>query len=257
MSPILLLAALLSSDARLYSLQASPVSWGSDCFSMRTAPASLTRIEGAGTGISLRTRDDGSSFEAAWAAGLGDIYAGAAAGTGTWEGDTSFATLGAACVLTGNPQGFLEGFFGPSICVGAALEGSWIDGDSASFAATASAQFSVFPTFALGASVRDIPVVAADGREFHPCGDYGATYIFNREFRAMFSYSRDRARFGGQLSVTRALALRAGTDGRSWSTGAGFSAGDFTLEVSAVFDDSSVSPCATLLLDLGGDETWD
>jgi hypothetical protein len=256
MSPILLLASLLATDARSISLQASPVSWGSDCFSVRTSPASLTRMEGVCTGFSLRSRDSGDGFEGSCASLLGKIYAGAAAGTGTWGGDTTFVCAAAAYVLTGTPQGFLEGFFGPSICAGASLEGSWIGGDSASLAATGSLQFSVFPTFAIGASIREIPLVLAEGREMSSFVDYGATYIFNRDFRAMFSYSRDRARFGGQLAVSRALSLRAGTDGRSWSAGAGISLGRLTLDIAADFDDSTVSPCASVLFDIGGAEPW-
>jgi hypothetical protein len=252
----LILAAALIGDARQISLQASPVSWGDDCFSLIAAPASLARIEAACSGLSFRSGGGGRSFEGAWGGPLGPIHAGAAAGTGTFGSDSTFAALGAALVITGTPQGFLEGFFGPSITVGAALDASWTDGDSASIAASASVQFSVFPTFAIGAAIRDAGVVVAEGREYDACGDYGATYIFNRDFRAMFSYSRSRAKLGGQLDISRAIAVRAGTDGTSWAAGAGLSLGRITLDLSAAFDDSSVSSSGSVLLDIGGDEPW-
>jgi hypothetical protein len=251
----LLLAAALIGDARQISLQASPVSWGDDCFSLIAAPASLARIEASCSGLSFRS-GGGRSFEGAWGGTLGPIHAGAAAGTGTFGSDSTFAALGAALVITGTPQGFLEGFFGPSITVGAALDASWIDGDSASIVASASVQFSVFPTLAIGAAIRDAGVVVAEGREYDACGDYGATYIFNRDFRAMFSYSRNTAKLGGQLDISRAIAVRAGTNGTSWSAGAGLSLGRITLDLSAAFDDSSVSPSGSVLLDIGGAEPW-
>jgi len=253
---LLLLLAALVSDSRLDGLQAAPVSWGDDCLSLRSAPASLSRLEATRIGLYALSGNDGSSFEGAAGLTLGAVRLGIDCGSGSTGADTSFAAAGAAFVLTGDPRGFLEGFFGPSISIGGVLETSWTGNGEPTTGASASVQFSVFPTFALGAALRDVCIEEADGRELDMRGEYGATYIFNRDFRACMSYSEGRASVGCELAVSRPFAVRAGTDGEKWSAGTRVSWGDLTLDLAALFDDSTVSSSASILFDIGGESPW-
>jgi len=257
LSAALLAASVIGFDAAGLCLHASPVSWGGSCTTLAESPAGLARIEGPQAAVSAYSTGTGSTFGLYGAIPAGRFSIGAGAGRDTADPGFTSASAGASFVVTGNPHGFMEGFFGPSISAGASMEMTAHPGDSTRVLATASMQFSVFPTFAIGAAARGIPVLLPDGDESDVCGDYGMTYIFNRDFRLSASASDGRGRLGAELQVMKQICVRTGADDRTWAAGAGLNLGTVEADITVVFGDSTAHLAASVLYEFGEGSPWD
>lgn len=183
-----------------------------------------------------RDSENGSIVGAA-AGPLGSRHYSAAAGwSRSGDGpDTLFASLGTATTLRGDPVGFMEGVFGPSITLGGSLGYVVADGqadDVSMFFADLGFQFSVFPTVAIGANMSGIRL--AGDRIGERRTDYGFSTIFDKRFRGHFSVTGGRPAVGFELGVRDWLTVRAGSDGTSWNSGASISAGPLTLDWAAI-----------------------
>lgn len=244
------LAAVLAwpSGTRWRSVQAWPDSWGDSPATSLASPAGLSRLEGPAVEGWWGETDAGDRWSLAAGLPCGRWSFGTAGGggTGSESPDSVFAGVSAARVLTGDPRGFIRGFFGPSICIGASLEFNTAPGgEGASLSACSHVQFSVFPTFAVGASLSRVGLFGKGNDS--PVFGYGGTYIFNRQLRGHAGYRDHDVSAGAELCVGDRLVFSAGTEGRSWSAGlrallgrleAGYSV---TLCDSAAFHGLSVS----------------
>lgn len=253
-----LLAALSSlPSARQSALAVWPCSWGAFPSDSRLAPAGLCRLDlpVIEAGFSSIPGSAGASL----AGGLG-LGGWAAGGTAAWSdlesgGDSLSMGLAAAHTLTGDPHGFIQGFFGPSICLGASLLLRDGPGEAdPEITATGGFQFSVFPTFALGASWTSIPLSAEEGVETRFL--YGGTYIFNRQLRAHVSYGDGSAQAGAELDVGGLLGVMTGTDGHAWCSGVSVDAGRFTIGYGLRLEDEAASHTVSVAVTPWGEETW-
>ncbi len=235
-----------------------PYSWSSDAGTALIAPAGLVRLESVEYQVSGAFDGSGSSrLISAGAAGIpiGDFVLGAGGGWDRTEGtDTLTVRICAARTLKGDPIGFMEGVFGPSISVGASLgyAASGLQGDQMTGALTASAgmQFSIFPTIAVGLDISELRL-AGDQIVDRTIG-YGVTSIFDRSFRAHLSVTGNRVSLGGELSVGDALTFRTGSDGRSWNSGAKLESGIFSFEWAISLSDDDVRHFTGLTVSPGG-----
>lgn len=216
-----------------------PWAWSSDAVECAVAPAGLVRMTGFRYAIYTSIEDSQNGSLAAVAAGKlgGRHYSAAAAWIRDPEGiDTLYASLGTAGTLRGDPVGFMEGVFGPSITLGGSIGYAFTegdpDGDARMLSTDLGFQFSVFPTVAVGANMSGIRL--AGDRIGERSTDYGFTTIFDRRFRGHFSVTDRRAAVGFELGVRDWLTVRAGSDGSSWNSGASLSAGPFGLDWSVV-----------------------
>lgn len=247
--------------AGMASVAAWPSAWGGSCSTAYEAPAGISRIEGIEISS---TYSDAAARSALLGAGtrVGPVYA--ALGL-DWVGepgeppaggaDPVSATIACAWVATGDPVGFIEGFFGPCIAIGASCRASsgGIDGDAV--LGSAGVQFAVFPTFALGVSIVDLPAYTSEDAGTEAETHWGGTYIFSREFRVHASASGEGASLGAELAVTPWLSARTGSSGDSWNAGASVDVGAFTLDYAVILDDSSAGHVVSLGCKLGG-ENW-
>lgn len=168
--------------------------------------------------------EDNNGIYAVAATELGSIHCGAGLGwtrSGS-DPDTLDASLSIAETLRGDPVGFMEGVFGPSISVGASLGLALTDETEPlnMLSASLGLQFSVFPTVAIGVNVSNLRIFGDKLRD-REIG-YGISTVFHRGFRGHFSVTKCRPSFGFDLSVNDWLSVRTGSDGLSWN--AGFSA---------------------------------
>lgn len=204
------------------------------------SPAGLSRIEAFSAEAWWGESEDGGRWTVAAGLPRGKWSFGISGGgtTGSGAPDSVLAGVSAARVLTGDPRGFIKGFFGPSICLGASFEiSSAPGGDGPSVSACSHLQFSVFPTFAVGASLSRIGLSGAENDT--PVFGYGGTYIFNRQLRGHVDYRNHAASAGAELCFGDRMVFSAGTDGHSWSAGFGVLTGRFEAGYSVVMCDSA------------------
>lgn len=262
---MVLMAALGSwfrpGTAGMVSVASWPSSWGSSPSTAYESPAGISRIEGIEIATSC------SFMEARYAAisagsKTGPVYAAIDLGLLEEREDPPdaadelvSATLACAWVVTGDPVGFIEGFFGPSIAIGASTRGVFGDDGGDMLLGSAGLQFSVFPTFSIGVAGIDIPLAVPDSADIDVETHWGATYIFSRELRLHASLSGGDTAFGAELAVAPWLEARTGSDGESWNAGASLSSGRFTLDYGVVLDDSSTGHAFSLSFMTGG-ENW-
>ncbi len=229
--PFPLLFALLSFlPPSIMGRGVHPAAWASSALELFDAPAGLSRLVGPGTGGWVRSYRDGPG-EIGVFGGLplpGDRFsAGALVSVDTEIDDFEFA-LGGSWVVTGDPIGFMEGLFGPSIVLG--CSGGAIDpGEGLEPFATASLQFSMFPSFALGAA----STWSADAR---PRMSLGFTHVFNRAFTLNAGFTPESPEIGAVLRISPDLSFTAGTGGKDWHSGVLLDAGPFRVDLSVVFD---------------------
>lgn len=257
------LAALLLSASTAWSgagsaealaVAAWPSAWGDSPSTAYEAPAGISRIEGVDLSASWL---DGSGSYAAAGAGTrtGPVFSSLVLGWAEAQGgpgdgsDPVSATAACAWVATGDPAGFIEGFFGPSIALGAACRVVREDGGNEALG-SAGLQFAIFPTFSLGASVVDIPLSAPPGTEADT--HWGATYIFTRELRVHASVSDDGPALGAELDVTPWLRAATGSDGDAWNAGAAVDVGRFNIGYGLSLGDSSAVHAVTVECGFGG-----
>lgn len=200
---------------------------------------------------------DNGSLTAAAAAMLGGGHYGAGAGwvrTDTGP-DTLMASLSAARTLKGDPIGFMEGVFGPSISVGGTLgfisTGDDGTNDAAMLTADLGFQFSVFPTVAVAAQISGIRLAGDSLRSRNV--DYGFSTVFDRRFRGHLSVSRGRPAVGFDLGVRDWLTVRSGSDGSSWNSGVSLEIHRFSLDWAVILDDTDCRQLLGVTAAFGGD----
>jgi len=203
----------------------SPYAWSADASSCLFAPAGLVRLTTAQFSIFSTASDiDNNNIFAAAAFELDSHHYGAAAGWIRSESrpDTLQAMLSFARTIKGDPIGFMEGVFGPSISVGGSLGITVTDSDSGDNGEMLSGdlgfQFSVFPTVAIGANVSNLRLYGDSLRE-RVIG-YGISTVFDKRFRGHFSVTDGRSALGFDLVINDWFTVRTGTGGSSWNAGA-------------------------------------
>lgn len=244
-------------SAGAVSVAAWPSAWGNSSSTAYEAPAGISRIEGMDLSASFLEASGGSAAVCA-GAGTGPVFSAFCLGWAEASGgpgdasDPVSATAACAWVVTGDPVGFIEGFFGPSIALGAACRAVRDDAGNEALG-SAGLQFSIFPTFSLGVSAVDIPLSAPSGTEV--ATHWGATYIFTRELRVHASVSDDGPALGAELDVTPWLRAGTGSDGDAWNAGFSVDIGKFTAGYGLSLEDSSAVHAVTVECGFGG-ESW-
>lgn len=216
------------------------------------------RITGTGFTVYSGASDaDNGNLVAAAAGRIGGGHYGAGAGwvrTGTGP-DTLMASLSAAGTLKGDPIGFMEGVFGPSISVGATLGFITTDDDGTNDGAMLSAdlgfQFSVFPTVAVAAQMSGIRLAGDSLRSRNL--NYGFSTVFDRRFRGHLSVSQGNPAVGFDLGVRDWLTVRSGSDGSSWNSGVSLEIDRFRLDWAVILDDTDCRQLLGVSADFGGD----
>lgn len=191
-----------------------------------SAPAGLGRM-GRLQAESVWGYSDGEQAFAAAAVmplGTGGFSAGAGGG---WNGalHDRFFQLSGSYVLTGDPIGFMEGLFGPSVTTGASAGVHTDSTGSTEASFDLGLQFSLFPSFALGVNCSDV----SGSRIFKT----GFSHVFNRNLLIHVNYGDETWQAGAELTVKPAFKLFSGTDGRGLNCGASLSRGEWTLSYGA------------------------
>lgn len=237
---LLVVLSLLNPSPSVMGRGVHPAAWGRGSWELTDSPAGLSRLEYPEL-ASWWWSSSGDTPEISVSGGLplpGDRYF--IGGTLTSDSDLGGfrAVLGGARVLTGDPIGFMEGLFGPSMVIG--LSGGVSDhGDGAQTFASGSAQLSLFPSFALGA-------VSTWRRDHRPDFTLGFTHVFNRAFTLNAAMSRGTPQIGGVLKVSPRLSVTAGTMGDGWHSGLVLEEKAFRADLAVVLDENRVSAGAGL-----------
>ena len=198
------------------------------------APAGMGRIEffemAATAGIS--DNEPSGSVAAVMPLGLSGFHIGTGAG---WDNGsrTGTAQISGSYVVAGDPIGFMEGLFGPSITTGVSARYEYADstGDN-SFDVDAGFQFSLFPSFSLGMIYTDI----IEDRRLTT----GFSHVFNRNLKAHFSIREDYWQAGCELMVTRSFRVYSGTDGDNVNAGVRISRGKWNFGYGAELLENAV-----------------
>lgn len=240
MLELLLAASMLYPPPSTMARGVHPAAWACSALELFDAPAGLSRLTAAGVHGWALAFENGPA-DAGVAGGLplfdGRVAVGAAAAAGSDFGSYALAA-GASYVLTGDPIGFMEGLFGPSIVVGVSGGAVKTGGGPGPFA-TASVQFSVFPSFAMGAAVH-----WREGQRPEP--GLGFTHVFNRAFSMNAGYSDGDPQVGAVLKVSGNLSVSAGTGDGRWHSGAAVGIGSFIADFSVSLSEDEVSGGAGL-----------
>lgn len=204
-----------------------------------SAPAGLGRLGEPAFEAAWGTADNASSALAAASIPLGRGFTGGAgAGWNEAEG-TGMMQLSSCYVLTGDPIGFMEGLYGPSVTLGAAVSARYDpDAESTDFVLDCGFQFSLFPSFALGVNCSD----AAGESVFRT----GFSHVFNRSLLVHANYGDETWQGGGELTVKPFLKLLAGTDGDGFNGGMKYTIDRWTFSYGATFRETSIEHCLGL-----------
>ncbi len=164
---------------------------------------------------------DNNGIYAVAARELGSIHCGAGLGwtrSGS-DPDTLDVSVSIAETLRGDPVGFMEGVFGPSISVGTSIGFVLTDETEPEnmLSASLGLQFSVFPTVAIGVDISNLRLFGEKLRD-REIG-YGFSTVFHKGFRGHFSVTGSKPSFGFDLSINDWLSVRTGSDGLSWNAG--------------------------------------
>jgi hypothetical protein len=255
---ISILAGGFFSDGRGTGCAAGPAAWAASVSSGLEAPAGLVRLEGweCFSGVQVDGSGNRSRFLAGYGTDLGVLSVAFGLGYGSGDGapDTLVAAASLAKVLTGNPIAFMEGLFGPNISVGGSLELVNTTGEDSrtSLMGGAGVQFSVFPSFAVGVDAGSFLIAGDSLRE--SSWEYGISHVFNRDIRGHLTFMEKRVSVGADLRVTQGVRVSTGTDGSSWSLGAGLDVGRFTFDYGLDITESSTVHVITLSFCSG--EQW-
>lgn len=203
-----------------------PASWSRSPVSAMSAPAGLGRMGELQAETAWGYEDHEHSFAAAAVMPLGPEGLSAGAGGG-WNGapGTGFFQLSGCYVLTGDPIGFMEGLFGPSVTTGASAGVLTDSTGSTESYFDLGLQFSLFPSFALGVNCSDV----SGSRVFST----GFSHVFNRNLLIHVNYRDETWQAGAELTVKPSFKLFSGTDGRGLNCGASLSRGEWTLSYGA------------------------
>ena len=187
---------------------------------------------------------------------LGGSHYGAAAGLlrSESEPDTVQVALIAARTLKGDPVGFMEGVFGPSISIGGSLGLTVTDDDAGNYSemlfAGAGFQFSIFPTIAIGANVSNLRL-AGDSLHERVIG-YGLSTVFDRKFRGHFTVTNGKSALGFDLNVNDWFTVRTGSDGSSWDAGVSFKHEWLKLDWAVILNDHDCRQVLGITVSPGG-----
>lgn len=234
-----------------------PYAWSDDVLSCLRAPQGLVRLTGSRFGIYSTASDlDNNNVFGAGAFSTGERHFAAAAGLVRSESfpDTVMVSVSAARTVRGDPIGFMEGVFGPSISLGGTLgvvltESGSGDAERMLYA-DGGFQFSVFPTIAIGATVSNLRITGE--KLMARSIGYGFTTIFDKRFRGHFSVLDQRPAVGFELDVNEWLTVRSGSDGSSWNSGVSFLSSWFRIDWAAVLAESDCRQVLGITLAPGG-----
>jgi hypothetical protein len=231
-----------------------PYAWSDDALSCLAAPAGLVRLDD--WQVQLLGRLDGQGDSPGISGGaaafpLGPVSLGAGGGwSGTSDSDTLDFQVSAAGTVRGDPIGFMDGVFGPSISVGSSLSWTSAPGGQGCLSTSLGFQFSVFPTIAVGADASGLRL-AGDKVVGRTLG-YGVTCIYDRSFRAHLSVREGEPAIGAELMVTEVLTVRTGSDGGSWDAGVTALIGDMAFDYALSLMDSGAVHWAGITFTPGG-----
>jgi hypothetical protein len=198
------------------------------------APAGLGRIEFPEVSVSAGITDNEPSGCVAAVMPLRGSGFSIGAGGG-WNNSTGTGTgqLSGCYVVTGDPIGFMEGLFGPSITLGASAKYQYADSTSGNvFDVDGGFQFSLFPSFALGMACTDIIHNAVLRTGF--------SHVFNRSLKIHASYGDDTWQCGAELTVSNPLRVYSGTDGNTMNAGLSITSGEWKYGYGAILHESSI-----------------
>ncbi|MBD3276826.1 MAG: hypothetical protein GF388_00855 [Candidatus Aegiribacteria sp.] len=231
--------------------------WSDDVLSCLQAPQGLVRLTGSRFSIYSTASDlDNNNVFGAGAFSAGERHFAAAAGLVRSETlpDTVLASISAARTIRGDPIGFMEGVFGPSISLGGTLGVVLTESESGGaermLYADGGFQFSVFPTIAIGATVSNLRISGEKLSE-RSIG-YGFTTIFDKRFRGHFSVLDEQPAVGFELDVNEWLTVRTGSGGSSWNSGVSFRSRWFRIDWAAVLAESDCRQVLGIILAPGG-----
>jgi len=198
------------------------------------APAGLGRIEFPQVSATAGITDNEPSgcVAAAMPLGLSGFSIGAGGG---WDKSTATGNgqVSGCYVVTGDPIGFMEGLFGPSITVGASARYSYSRNTSdKAFDVDGGFQFSLFPSIALGMTCTDI----FNDAVFRT----GISHVFNRSLKIHASYGNETWQSGAELTVSKALCVYSGTDGHTMNAGLTISAAGWKCGYGAEFHENAI-----------------
>ncbi len=196
------------------ALGVHPASWSSDPLSCAVSPAGYGRIDGRALQVSGTLGGEGESYAAAASLPMGRGFTGALSGFFTTEGEDDRGTvqLSGCYVVTGDPIGFMEGLYGPSVTAGLSVAGVFGDSvDSPDQRVDLGVQFSLFPSFAVGVQSTDI---FGEG-----VFNTGFSHVFNRSLEIHVNYGDETWQGGAELTVSSLLRILAGTDGEVLNAG--------------------------------------
>ncbi len=255
---LLLAVPSFATGGEWQSLSVHPAAWGCGVETSQAAPAGLARIEGFELAATGARADGEGSVGLLGGSRLGPIHFSAGGcldgGIEAEDGGSEFF-VSVARVVTGDPVGFIEGFYGPSIAVGASATAALPGEGDPIMTGVANVQFSVFPTFALGLAVSGLPISVPGEVENETGLEWAATYIFSRELRVHAALSGGDASIGAEVRVGDHLRARSGTDGTDWSAGAGLVAGDFSVDYGMTMTGTDLVHAVTVGFSHGG-EDW-
>lgn len=255
---ICILAGGFFSDGQGTGCAAGPAAWAASVSSGLEAPAGLVRLEGweCFSGVQVHGSGNRSRILAGYGTNPGSFSTAFGLGYGSGDGapDTLVAAASLAKVLIGNPIAFMEGLFGPNISAGGMLElvSTTGEGSRTSLMGGGGVQFSVFPSFAVGVNVVDFLIAGDSLRE--NSWEYGITHVFNRDIRGHLTLGGEHVSVGADLRITQGVRVSTGTDGSSWSLGAGLDVGRFTFDYGLDMTESSTVHVITLSFRSG--EWW-
>ena len=198
------------------------------------APAGLGRIGTLQIETAGEYAGDNGSVCAAAALPLGTNGFTAGAGAG-WNGteNSGIFQISTCYVVTGDPIGFMEGLYGPSVTTGASASYEYNDStDSSEISLDCGFQFSLFPSFALGVNCTD-----ATGDAIFKTG---FSHVFNRNLKVHVNYGDETWQGGAELTVKPSLRIISGTDGSSFSGGLLYTFNRWTAGYSARFFETSI-----------------
>ncbi len=211
-----------------------PSAWSDDPISCMAAPAGMGRVEflkvSATGGV---TEDEPTGYVATVIPiGRSGFHLGTGGGWDSSSG-TGTAQISGSYIVAGDPIGFMEGLFGPSITTGTSVRYQYSDSTAEGlFDVDAGFQFSLFPSFAMGLTYTDI----IEDRKLI----LGFSHVFNRNLKAHTSFSDDSWQLGCELKISRSLRVYSGTDGVNVNTGFQLSPGLWNYGYGAVLHENSI-----------------
>lgn len=200
------------------------------------APAGMGRIEFMEAAASFKLADDDFAGATALVFPVGQtgFHTGAALAFDN-KSQSGVAQIAGSYIVTGDPIGFMQGLYGPSITVGFSSRYLFADSlpeDSSSFDVDAGFQFSLFPSFAIGMMFTDI----LNNYEVTT----GFTNVFNRNLKGHVAFTEDSWQVGCELSITRYFKVFSGTDSHNVHGGLSYSFGNWKSDYALILHENAI-----------------